>query len=117
MLGEAWTVRERGPPDRCDRLVERGPLLDELLERARGAQEVRVAFPLPLGQLGPQRLHVGEMVVHRAHRDPGLRRDLGHARPQSSCFVTGEQCVDDGLAVAFPPLYPTVGHRHEPILH
>ena len=75
--------QERGAAHRRDRFVEGGALRRPAPRSLRrGADERRVPLPLPLRDLGAQRLDVGEVVVHRPHRHAGAGRDLGNARPQ-----------------------------------
>ena len=74
-------------------------------------------LPLPLRDLGPQRLDVVEVIVHRSGGDTGPVGDFLHARAQDAVAVAGEKRVDDGLAVALPPSRSSVDQRHRTILY
>jgi hypothetical protein len=102
IVGESWTDNGAARRHGCGELAERAALLHELGNTGDRIEEVGEPLPLPLRDLGPQRLDVGEVVVHRPRTETPARRHLGDARPQQAVVVAGEQRIDGRLAMQAP---------------
>ena len=111
--------QQRRPPYRSHTFEDRRTLLhelpDALLDRLRPVdrnREAREALPLALRDLGPQRLDVDEVVVHRTRRQTGPLGDLLHARQQDPLVVTRHEGFDDRFPVSDSAPDPAVHDCH-----